>query len=113
MVIMDAALQRLSLDSLWFDAALALGLYAFGNILFVRFAVETPALTRLGKLAGFAFLVVAVSAILGREWALGLIAALVVVIFYVHAVWLPGHGINGWTGEPRDRFEALRGGKRK
>jgi len=23
---------------------------------------------------------------------------------YVHLRWLPKHGINGWTGEPRERY---------
>jgi len=27
--------------------------------------------------------------------------------------WLPKHGINGWTGEPKDKYHALRGWKKK
>jgi hypothetical protein len=23
---------------------------------------------------------------------------------YVHLYWLPKNGVNGWTGEPRDRY---------
>ena len=26
---------------------------------------------------------------------------------YVHLRWLPQHGVNGWTGEPRDKYLAL------
>jgi hypothetical protein len=29
----------------------------------------------------------------------------------VHAWWLPRHGVNGWTGEPKERYYALRGWK--
>ena len=29
-------------------------------------------------------------------------------LIYVHAIWLPLHGINGWTGEPREKYHALR-----
>jgi hypothetical protein len=36
---------------------------------------------------------------------MGLIAA------YVHIVWLPKHGINGWTGEPKDKYYALIGAR--
>jgi len=27
----------------------------------------------------------------------------------VHAIWLPSKGINGWTGEPKDKYYELRG----
>src|SRR3712207_4643749 len=40
------------------------------------------------------------------------IGALAVAALIVHAVWLPWrHGINGWTGEPKDKYYALRGWK--
>ena len=29
----------------------------------------------------------------------------------VHAWWLPRHGINGWTAEPKEKYYALRGWK--
>jgi hypothetical protein len=32
-------------------------------------------------------------------------------VVYIHAIWLPKHGINGWTGEPRDKYFELRGWK--
>lgn len=32
-------------------------------------------------------------------------------VLVIHAWWLPKHGINGWTGEPKDRYYALRGWK--
>ena len=37
-----------------------------------------------------------------HELTLPLVAAA-----YVHLVWLPKHGINGWTAEPRDRYLEL------
>ena len=30
-------------------------------------------------------------------------------VIYIHAIWRPCHGVNGWTGEPRDQYYALRG----
>jgi len=30
---------------------------------------------------------------------------------FVHVWWLPRHGINGWTGEPKEKYYALRGWK--
>jgi hypothetical protein len=35
------------------------------------------------------------------------IAALPVI--YIHGIWLPRHGVNAWTGEPREKYYALRG----
>ena len=26
---------------------------------------------------------------------------------YLHLKWLPSHGINGWTGEPKEKYYAL------
>jgi hypothetical protein len=30
-------------------------------------------------------------------------------VIYIHGIWLPRHGVNGWTGEPREKYYALRG----
>jgi hypothetical protein len=35
------------------------------------------------------------------------IAALPVI--YVHGIWLPRYGVNGWSGEPLEKYYALRG----
>jgi len=35
------------------------------------------------------------------------------VCLVIHLWWLPKHGINGWTGEPREKYYALRGWKKK
>jgi predicted small integral membrane protein len=43
----------------------------------------------------------------GRVWAYGLLALPLLGAAWVHLVWLPRHGINGWTAEPRDRYLAL------
>lgn len=107
MAQMDATVQRLSLDSLWFDATLAALLHAVNNNLFAAFHRDSPRGRRLLTLLGFVGGTVALSALLGRGWALGFLAASTVLVFYVHAVWLPNHGVNGWTGEPRDRYLAL------
>jgi hypothetical protein len=33
----------------------------------------------------------------------------VLPMIYIHAIWLPRHGVNGWTGDPREKYYALRG----
>lgn len=104
---LDMEMQRLSLDSLWFDATLAAVAHAVNSTLFAAVHRDGSALRRLLGLFGFVGVTVALSALAGRGWALGLIAASTALVFYFHAVWLPNHGVNGWTGEPRDRFLAL------
>jgi hypothetical protein len=31
----------------------------------------------------------------------------------IHVWWLPKKGINGWTGEPKEKYYELRGWKKK
>lgn len=106
-VTAEALMQRFSLDSLWLDATLAALLHGVNSTLFAGVHRDGPALRRLAGLVGFVALTVALSALAGRGWALGFLAASTVLVFYFHAVWLPNHGVNGWTGEPRDRFLSL------
>ena len=45
----------------------------------------------------------------GRAWMLAALGMLVVFAAVVHAWWLPKHGVDGWTAEPRERYYALLG----
>jgi hypothetical protein len=38
-------------------------------------------------------------------WAL--VGAALVGAGYLHLRWLPSHGINGWTGEPKEKYYEL------
>ena len=96
-----------STDTLWFDAAVVLGTFAVGNILFGHFEAHRPKWRRLLKVALFLAVVLSLSATLGRIWAYAFLALPLAAAAYVHLVWLPSHGINGWTGEPRDRYLEL------
>ena len=40
---------------------------------------------------------------------LTLLAVWIIPVVVVHMWWLPKHGVNGWTGEPKDKYYALRG----
>lgn len=37
------------------------------------------------------------------------LAAIAAPLIYVHGFWLPRNGVSGWTGEPREKYYALRG----
>lgn len=103
----EMTLQRLSLDSLWFDAMLAALLHAVNGALFAAFHRDSPRGRRVLGLVGFVAATVAISTLFGRGWALGFLAASAALVFHVHAVWWPNHGVNGWSAEPRDRYLAL------
>jgi hypothetical protein len=98
-----------STESLWFDAAVVLGLFAVGNILFGHFEEHKPKAKRLAKVALFLGLTLALSAGVGRAWAMGLLALALLGATYIHLVWLPRNGVDGWTGEPRQRYYELIG----
>ena len=97
------------MDTLWFEVAVVSSMFAFGNIFFGHFEEHTPRWRKVLKMLLFTAVVVGLSAFLGRAWAFGFLGLALLAVAYVHAVWLPSKGINGWTGEPKDKYYALRG----
>jgi len=96
---------------MWFEVAVVATLFAVGNVVFGHFEAGTPKWRRVAKLFLFMALGVFVSSRFGRVWFWGMLLALAAVVLAIHAFWLPRHGINGWTGEPKDKYYALRGWK--
>jgi predicted small integral membrane protein len=96
-----------SLDTPWFDVAVVLGIFAVGNILFGHFEAHKPKWRRLLKVAAVLAVFLTLSATVGRKWAYGVLMVPLLGAAYVHLRWLPEHGVNGWTGEPRDRYLEL------
>lgn len=99
-------------DSLWFEVAIVMAIAGVGSILLGHFEEHKPKWRRLLKIAIILAAVLTVSATVGRIWAFGLLALLLVVALFLHAWWLPKHGVNGWTGEPRERYYELIGHKK-
>jgi len=93
----------------WFEVALVATIFAIGNILFGHFEAETPKWRRVLKVILMLAVTRAISTELGRPWSYLFIGVLIVFVLIVHAWWLPRNGINGWTGEPKARYYALRG----
>jgi hypothetical protein len=94
-------------DTLWFETAIVLGIFAVGNILFGHFQQHNGPVRRLAKVALVLGVTLALSSTVGRVWGLGWLLLPLAAAAYVHLHWLPKHGVNGWTGEPRDRYLAL------
>jgi hypothetical protein len=97
---------------MWMEVAVVAIIFAVGNIVFGHWEEQTPKWRRLLKLVVVLGLTLALSAWLGRAWAFGFLGLLGVFAVIVHAFVLPRrYGINGWTGEPKDKYYALRGWK--
>ena len=47
----------------------------------------------------------------GRFWFWTMLVAAALPVVYIHVWLLPSQGINGWTGEPKEKYYALRGWK--
>lgn len=83
-----------------------------GSILFGHFEEHKPKWRRLLKLVLVLCVVLTVSATLGRIWSYSLLAIPLLGAAYIHLRWLPAHGVNGWTGEPKERYLELVANKR-
>ena len=96
-----------SIDSPWFDVAVVMSIFAFGNIVFGHFEQHRPVWKRVLKVLIVVGVTVLVANTFGRAYAYALLAVPLTGAAYVHLVWLPKHGINGLTGEPRDKYLEL------
>ena len=94
-------------ETYWFDVALVMSIFAIGTICFGRFEEHKPRGRRLLKVAIVLGAVLGMSAAGLRIVAWALLALLGVAAAWVHLSWLPRHGVNGWTGEPRERYVEL------
>lgn len=97
---------------MWFEVALVASIFAVGNILFGHFEERTPKWRRVVKLFLFITLAVLISATVGRIWFFVFLGTMFMFALVIHLWWLPKHGINGWTCEPKDKYYELRGWKR-
>ena len=100
-----------SIESLWFEVAVVNGIFAIGGIFFGHFEERTPRWQRVLKLLLFIAVVSGLSALLGRTWAFGFLGLSLLAVAYIHTIWLPSKGVNGWTGEPKEKYYELRGWK--
>lgn len=96
-----------NIDTAWFDVAVVATAFAVGNILFSRFEEYRPRWRRVLKLVLALVVTVGLAWTAGRAWAYGWLVVPGAFAAWIHLVWLPRHGINGWTAEPRDQYLRL------
>jgi len=96
---------------MWFEISIVAVLLLIGQILFAHFEEQTPRWRILLKHALGILFFVGVSYFFGRFWFYTSLAAALVPVLIIHGWWLPKNGINGWTGEPKNKYYELRGWK--
>lgn len=99
------------MEALWFEVAVMATISALGTILLGHFEEGVPKWRRVAKFFALTGLAVLISAAAGRAWFYGFLCLGAAFASAVHGWYLPRHGINPWTGEPRDRYYELRGWK--
>ena len=96
---------------MWFEIAIIMTIFAVGNVLFGHFEAGTPKWRRLSKMFLVTGVSVAISNYAGQSYFWIFLALIFLAAIYIHVCWLPRHGINGWTGEPKSAYYKLRGWK--
>lgn len=94
-------------ESAWFDVAIVMSIFAIGNILFGHFEEHNPKWRRILKVVITLSVTVGLAQTVGRFWAYLVLSLPLLGAAYVHLRWLPQHGINGWTGEPKEKYYEL------
>jgi len=94
-------------DSRWLDVAALTTVLVVLTVVFDRFERHKPAWRRVGKIVVLMALVLVAIQALGRTWGYAVFGLLLLAGTALHFTVLLRLGINGWTGEPREKFEAL------
>ena len=96
---------------MWFETAVVALLLLIGQVLFAHFEEQTARWQILLKHTFGIVVFVSIAYFFGRLWFYVSLAATFILVLIIHAWWLPKNGINGWTGEPKDKYYKLRGWK--
>lgn len=96
-------------DAIWFEVILVTAIFILGHFIFGHFEEHTPKIKRIIKYILVTILISALSIVFGRSVAMIVLALLFLPVIYIHAVVLPKKGINGYTGEPKEKYYELRG----
>ncbi|NJM54174.1 MAG: DUF2207 domain-containing protein [Blastocatellia bacterium] len=96
---------------MWFEIAVVALFLLFGHILLGHFEERTPRWRIIAKHTIGLIIFVSIAYFFGRFWFFAAILAMLIPVLIIHVWWLPKNGINGWTGEPKEKYYELRGWK--
>lgn len=105
---------------MWHEIAIISSIFAVGNLFFGHFVRKdsfgeegVPKWKRLLKMIIITGIFCTVSFYAGRSWFYISLGTMMLFPLIIHLWWLPKNGINGWTGEPKEKYYELRGWKMK
>jgi hypothetical protein len=98
---------------MWQEIAIVSTIVVFGNFFFGHFEELTPKWKRVLKFISYTTILCLISYFFGITWFYITLGAMLLMVVIVHAWWLPKKGINGLTGEPREKYYEFRGWKKK
>lgn len=90
------------------DVAVVAVVLAIGNVVFRHFDPFLPLWRRALKFAIILSATAAISYFFGRIGVIVVFGIALIPVIYIHGIWLPRHGVNGWTAEPKEKYYALR-----
>ncbi|QQS31465.1 MAG: hypothetical protein IPM47_12640 [Sphingobacteriales bacterium] len=96
-------------DTIWFDVAVISIMILFGHIFLGHFEERSPKWRKVLKYLVTLVIFISFSVYFGRLVAFIVLGLAIIPVVYIHAVYLPRKGINGWTGEPKSKYYDLRG----
>jgi hypothetical protein len=96
-------------DSLWVEISVISTFLLMGHIFLGHFEERSPKLRKFLKAVTALVLVIVLSSLFGRAVAFSVFGLFLIPILYIHGIWLPKKGVNGWTGEPKSKYYELRG----
>lgn len=98
-----------SMDTIWFEVSLVTFVHLMGVIFLGHFEERSPQWRKVLKYFVMLAFIIGLSQWFGRTVALVVFGLAFVPVLYIHLVILPKHGVNGWTGEPREKYYEFRG----
>lgn len=98
-----------STDSIWFDISIVAFVLVLGHIAFGHFEERSPRWRKLLKTIITFALMISLNIFFGRTIAFVVLGLWLLPVLYIHGILLPRKGVNGWTGEPKAKYYALRG----
>ena len=96
-------------NTIWFDITVVSIVLLLGHIAFGHFEERSPRWRKLLKALITFALMISLNLFFGRTIAFIVLGLWLLPVLYLHGILLPRKGINGWTGEPKAKYYAMRG----
>jgi hypothetical protein len=98
-----------STDTIWFDISIVSFVLILGHSSLGHFEERSPRWRKIIKTIITFTLMISLNLLFGRTIAFVVLGLWLLPVLYIHGILLPRKGINGWTGEPKAKYYALRG----